>query len=222
MPLLLKGDLPDMQTSLLIIAGGDDGKYKENGKTKNSHLLSAKKEWKSIEKRFRIWQLQQIEGGKALKAPTQWPEYLKTERLKCEAKIDFYSWEVMFLNDELHKKGFKEHKDQILPHGPRGQTKGRRNSSSTYLPNGEFAAQPDKVKTVDGQHVSYKLGIPYIDDEASPYNKMPLYFYLRMAEKWVKKIEDEYGKAPIMVFSEQPPRDQMPGWIKSAKTIDDL
>lgn len=171
----------ECKNSLLELVGNDDGKYKE-GKTFYTALIpAAKNNLKEVYRDFKRWQDQQVKGGHSLKAPEEWPSGMLEERLKGEARLDVRRREKTLLENKIEQlkreQGKAETDEPMLPDGPVGKFKG-----------GGPISTDGPIQSVDGQNVSFtKRGIPYINDERSPYHLMPVATYRQMSKDWMKQ-----------------------------------
>lgn len=169
----------ECKRDLIQLVGNDDGFYKEEGTAFKALIPAAKNNLQDVHKDFKRWQKQQVREGHALTPPEEWPEALRTERLKAEARLDVRRAEKHVLEErikELKKRQGKAKQREILPNGPMGRGLGSRNSHDR------------RIQSTDGQRVSFKDGeIPYIDEEDSPYHLMPLATYRQMSKAWKKK-----------------------------------
>ena len=141
-------------------------------------------------KRFRLWAKLQVMNGHALEPPTEWPQELFELRLKREALLDVRRKEAFIIKKLIAKKTAEieaERKAAILPCGAIGQQ------------DGTTAYEQETNPAFDGQRISYTAkGVPFIDEPASPYHLMPLFWYKKMSAEWVaeyrKKVLADWEK----------------------------
>ena len=155
--------------------------YKRGGAQFKALIPSAKENLRDAHKDFKIWGKEEVKKGNALAPPEIWPSNLLAQRLKLEAKLDIRRRELDKAEGKLTKledPQESDHAQNMLRYGPMLRNEG--GGGSTYDP---------PLQAMDGQTVSRKNGLPYINEEASPYHLMPVFFYKKMAQKWI----DENG-----------------------------
>ena len=236
----------ECESSLLQLVGNDDNKYKEEKTWYTALIPAAKENLQEVYKDFKRWQKKQVSDGQSIQLPKEWPSEMLTERLKAEARLDVRRKEKDLLEHRIQKlkeeQGKTEADKQMLPDGPICDFDKR------YT--GKFR-RTEKLDSVDGQNISYSTeGVPYIDDEDSPYHQMPIATYRQMSKQWMKqhrirkidlaKRRNEYkqemtekGRAdelPTMFsaskFESMLKRNgewpEMPDWPEDAQTIEDI
>lgn len=177
------GGISECKSSLLQLVGNNDGKYKEGRAWYVALIPAAKSTLEEVYKDFKRWQKKQVSDGQSLKAPKEWPPAMLEERLKAEARLDVRRREKDLLEYKIEelkaKQGKLENNKPVLPNGPVCDFNVR------YVgPH----RQKELLDSVDGQDISYhKSGVPYINDERSPYHLMPVATYRKMSKQWMKE-----------------------------------
>lgn len=233
-------DISNCESALVEITGNPekDGYYLRNGNWKMALIPSARKQLRKVLKKFKSWQKEQVKKGITLKSPKEWPDHLREERLKAEALLDIRRREKTKVEDkirQLKEQQGKLEKREILPEGPVGEGI-----------NHDTRHNSDWI--IDGQKVSYKNGIPFIDEPDSPYDRMPVVTYRKMSKHWLKehqiskmsliKRKNEFVESKREADEEIPANfswrkfksklkredrwPKNPDWPKDAKTIDEI
>ncbi|GEM_PF-2014172 len=109
-----------------------------------------------------------------------WERRFDKKRLTVETQIDFKKIEVSELKEILKEQEERQakvlkrdHASQVLKYGP--QNRRRTGRVERYFEDGEERER--RFDEVDGQNTSFIEGILCIDDEASPYDGMPVISY---------------------------------------------
>ena len=141
-------------------------------------------ELKELEARFRNWARLQVQTGKTLEPPTDWPQELLELKLKKQALLDIRLREAAKLRKLIKQKEQEEleaKRGPILPHGPIGKGGGPKPQPNPYDKN--------PLWLIDGQRLQEnEKGQGYIAEPTSPYNGMLLHDYLIMASEWFDKM----------------------------------
>ena len=172
--------LGNLQGSLAQLEGlsEKDGHYLEGSSWKRALIPAAKSALKTVKRRFKRWQKEQVRKGNSLKPPKEWPKHLLKEKLKNEAVLDVRLAEKEYVEVliEDYKERHKKYKEQnVLPFGPLGQEV-------------DAADNINRPWQIDGQTVSRTQdGVPFIDEPSSKYNGLPVYHYRMMAKQWKKE-----------------------------------
>lgn len=246
---LSMGAIGEIKGHLIELKGNPkkNGHYHREGSWYKAIIPSARERLKEVHAKFERWQSEQVRSGKALKKPTEWPDDLRTERLQAEAKLDICRRERAALEDRLEELKEKEGKvrhEKILPEGPMTHDP-EPPQRLTGQERRRFKQQP---WIIDGQRVSYEDGVPFIDCPDSPYNRMPVATYRKMARAWKKenglmrhqlvKAAKDYREKAREAGEDLPPNfsskkyksllkrrgdwPESPDWPEGAKPIDDL
>lgn len=171
------------ETGLIELEGDSNNKgfYKKSGGWQLGAIPYFKQELAELEERFKAWAQLQVETGKALELPTEWPTELLELRLKKEALLDIRLRERAKLKKLITEKEEAEEKARrgpMLPNGPQG------NEGNYY--NHKTGV---KRRMIDGQFISKnEKGQPYIGHPGSPYNGMLLHDYLLMSKEWTASL----------------------------------
>ncbi|MEX1011066.1 MAG: hypothetical protein WDZ29_03310 [Balneolaceae bacterium] len=221
------GILHNLKSTLLelegIESGDNQGKYRAPyNEWKTALIPLAKQEVAELHQRFKEWSTQQVKEGKALKPQKNWPPQLLELRLKREALLDVRRKEAHYIKNLIEQKKAekeKSRKAKILELGPMGK----------------FTKRPEKdgrLTEIDGQKISYAGAVPFIDEPISPYYKMTVFDYRKMAEKWkeekgltmeqLRKKRDEIFKQKKMealLNDEQPPTNLSADLVVTASKL---
>ncbi|RNC84465.1 MAG: hypothetical protein ED557_05650 [Balneola sp.] len=158
--------------------GNSQGYYVVYDRRYEALLPIAKKGVLAVVNEFNIWRNQQVKNGYAIETPSTWPKDLLDRKLKAEALLDIRYAEIKALKDRIEaliQEKEKKKKQGILPNGPQGRT--------------TQANENEPITAMDGQGVSYSdQGIPFINEESSPYHGMSVFHYRQMCKEWRKEV----------------------------------
>ena len=177
--------LSNLNVSLLELEGNPakEGYYLRGNTWHLAALPYHEEELKKLKIRFFEWAKLQVKNGNSLEAPTEWPKELFELRLKREALLDVRRREAVIIKKLIADKQAENEanrKASILPCGAIGQ------------PNGSTAYEQEQNPGIDGQRLSFtSKGVPFIDEPASPYHLMPLFWYKKMAAEWVAEYRNK-------------------------------
>lgn len=118
-------------------------------------------------------------------APEDIPQHLQADYFAAQARFDVMKISKYYLKKKLkniEEEEEQERKKEILKYGPRGDVEIQ---EYKQRPGRQSPERIDRVVGIDGQNVSRRSGIPYIDEPDSPYHLMPLYHYKQMAQQWL-------------------------------------
>ena len=239
------------QYQRLRITGEDkqDGYYFDNyyDSWKMGLLPAAELHLHQLLQRFETWAQRQVAEGKALQKPEQMPEEMQEERLRLEAQIDVHQAELKAIDDKIKQfeEAEKKARPDMLQSGPAGRIDNLEQEAIDAM------AKHGRKPYADGQRVSFKGIVPFIDEPDSPYNRMPIATYRQMSNiwrnQWKREVEDQYEKDEIhggykhkesdkrvtgmqLASMKKPggsgrqkvPREHWPEWPEGAKTVDEL
>ena len=209
-------------------------------------LAAAELHLHQLNQRFETWATRQVAEGKALQKPGQMPDDMQEERLRLEAQVDVHKAEIAAIDKTIQQFEEQEKKasPSMLQSGPAGRIANLEQEAIDSM------AKHGRKPYADGQRVSFKGIVPFIDEPESPYNRMPIATYRKMSNEWKKRwkkaVEQEYEKLDEggyrhketdeiitgMMFAskkkpggrgrQKVPRDKWPSWPEGAKTVDEL
>lgn len=230
------GVLANLESSIAELEGGANGFYELNGNPQQALIPSHVEKLRNIHWRFKKWGQEQVKKGLTLEPPKDWPADMLEQRLRIEAVLDVRRKELYKVKELLKEKNAakrKKEEEKMLRHGPAGI--GIRHDPRSSKP-----------WELDGQPVRHSEdGVPYIHCEQSPYHRMTVFDYRKVADRWkstVKELAEELkaekkaelkaaGKShiavtishsPSMFFrgSKRPDPDDFPSWPSDAEKVE--
>ncbi|MEX0680620.1 MAG: hypothetical protein WD097_04495 [Balneolales bacterium] len=219
------------ELALVRLVGTEpDGTYLLNNEEQTGYIVIAENALADIHRRFAKWQKDQVARGNSYVLPEEWPKALFDEKLRLEAGVDIRHRERKVLEREiekLKKQDSEKRSKKVLRYFPR-----------------RLGFNPQGVKPeICDQKVSFSRGdvpIPFIDEPSSPYNRMPVREFRKLAKDYKKKQDEErnklqaqyddeirkYGSSDISVpgYGTQKnfPKSKLPAWPDGVPTIEQV
>jgi hypothetical protein len=219
----MAGSIDDLRSLLAGYTGNENGNIPKVNELSgddmqvSGKIAAAQARLKKIHIHWQKWRRGRVRSGKDLKPTNRWPSHILGKRLEAEAILDFRRREAFAIGKAIEtkeKEQAKEQKQNMLPYGPIG----------TEMARGWG------VQAADGQPVSYRKNIPYIDCQNSPYDQMPLFHYRKMSRNWVEgKLGFDKGERPhrrkkkeSAYQQKELTKEDWPEWPKEVKKIDEM
>lgn len=211
-----------------LVGSTEDGSHNLNEVKELGYIALAEKKLAEIHHQFKRWAEDQVKRGNAYSLPEEWPSSLSDEKFKLEAVCDIRFREKKVLEREIEKLKTQD-----------SEKRGKK--VLKYFP-GRLGFNPEQHNPeICDQKVSFsRSGIPFIDEPlSSPYNRMPVREFKRMAKDFRKKQDAErdelekkrkeeirkHGTSDVSVpgfGSKNLPKSKLPAWPEGVPNIDDI
>ncbi|MBN1181803.1 MAG: hypothetical protein JXB49_05905 [Bacteroidales bacterium] len=179
---------------ILELEGNEQGKYFKSGELRYAKIPIVQEQLKSIKNRFYEYQRQKRNEG--FEQTDKYPPFLERERLLTEAQLDVLKEELTELNRRLSTYTDQEKTEsdsKVLAYGLRCHCK---------LKDG-------RIFTIDGQYVKEINGVMTINDQRSPYDKLPVSEYRQLAKQWLSDRK-EADRKKLLRLQEQAKAENKP------------